>query len=381
MLLYYFNPENDLALGCNSRNYFAPRHAVDLRESGALLPIWYAGNGNAVLTDCEPDREWLERMSHSFGMNVEAVTEVPQNICGCSPWGWSPAVCQRFVNAGVGENILPSDSELEQIRRLSHRRITIKVLSELREKGFFRGEVPEEFTDTQKLPEIITKAGSEGIFFKSPWSSSGRGVIPSKGMPLESVITQAGGMIRHQGSVMIEKAYRKMCDFAMLFHSDSQNGVQYMGLSVFDTSSQSYSGNILAGEQKLRKWLSKFVDIEELDAVRETLLPILDRLLRHNYSGYFGVDMMVVAEHDGTRWIHPCVEVNLRMTMGVVAHLFTRDFLAPDAEGVMKILFGGGMIPTPAVIESHRLVSGRLSLVPPGGKFSFEVSAGKTVCL
>jgi hypothetical protein len=41
---------------------------------------------------------------------------------------------------------------------------------------------------------------------------------------------------------------------------------------------------------------------------------------RHFYQGPFGVDMMVVARDDCNGFmLHPCVEINLRRTMGHVA--------------------------------------------------------------
>ena len=43
-------------------------------------------------------------------------------------------------------------------------------------------------------------------------------------------------------------------------------------------------------------------------------------LLKDRYAGAFGIDMMVVRRDDGDGfWLHPCVEINLRRTMGHVA--------------------------------------------------------------
>ena len=46
----------------------------------------------------------------------------------------------------------------------------------------------------------------------------------------------------------------------------------------------------------------------------------LGALYRHRYAGPFGVDMMVVrGEDNDTFLLNPCVEINLRRTMGHVA--------------------------------------------------------------
>ena len=81
--------------------------------------------------------------------------------------------------------------------------------------------------------------------------------------------------------------------------------------------------------------------------------------------------------------IHPCVEINVRMNMGVVAHLFRENFVAPGTDGNFNIDY----YPTndalqeehkltmeryPAVIENGRLVSGYLPLVPVTPKSQYR---------
>ena len=45
---------------------------------------------------------------------------------------------------------------------------------------------------------------------------------------------------------------------------------------------------------------------------------------------------MVVEDETG-RWIHPCVEVNLRMNMGVCARIITDRYLSPSSVGEFVI--------------------------------------------
>ena len=62
-------------------------------------------------------------------------------------------------------------------------------------------------------------------------------------------------------------------------------------------------------------------------------------LLSGRYTGPFGVDMMVVRHADGAgHSIHPCVELNLRRTMGHVALHLTPSPTTP--EGVLYITQG-----------------------------------------
>ena len=52
---------------------------------------------------------------------------------------------------------------------------------------------------------------------------------------------------------------------------------------------------------------------------------VLARELGNSYRGPLGVDMMVVSV-DNKLMVHPCVELNLRRTMGHVALALTRRF-------------------------------------------------------
>ena len=60
---------------------------------------------------------------------------------------------------------------------------------------------------------------------------------------------------------------------------------------------------------------SRYVSIDLVDAVQQDICTLLAPVLKDKYAGPFGIDMMIVA---GER-LHPCVEINLRRTMGHVA--------------------------------------------------------------
>ena len=64
-------------------------------------------------------------------------------------------------------------------------------------------------------------------------------------LPRHQIIRLAAGIIRRQGSVMLETRLPKERDFAMLFHSDGKGNVTYRGLSLFfNGAANSYGGNI-----------------------------------------------------------------------------------------------------------------------------------------
>jgi len=78
--------------------------------------------------------------------------------------------------------------------------------------------------------------------------------------------------------------------------------------------------------------LAAYVSREVLHEVRSCLLSALQQLLKDDYEGYLGVDMMI-CRVAGEYVVHPCVEINLRMNMGVVSRLFFDRYVSPSSSG------------------------------------------------
>ncbi len=84
----------------------------------------------------------------------------------------------------------------------------------------------------------------------------------------------------------------------------------------------------------------------------------LTSLLDSRYCGYMGVDMMVVRRGDGFALV-PCVELNLRMTMGVVA---------------MKVAERLGMVEPHRLAWSHNAPAAGRILLPSAEGFTLSLS-------
>lgn len=106
----------------------------------------------------------------------------------------------------------------------------------------------------------------------------------------------------------------------MEFESDGQGKVRYLGLSLFHTQNGAYTGNVLATEEVKIEMISHYIPASLLKFIQEKICSILGPLYRDRYTGPFGVDMMVVSGDDHQHFtLNPCVEINLRRTMGHVA--------------------------------------------------------------
>ena len=175
MNIYYFNPDNDLALANGGDHYTPTPMAEQLRRDLQLLPCWIADEGDCVLCDSSKFQPWI----HNHGLNVTIITpdDLPKldgNVV-IRPWGWSPAMRWRLLRYGVKESLLPTTSQIKQWRQLSHRRTTIalhEAISRYAHKSFC--PAPIELTDLHAILKFAHDY--PGCYAKEPWSGSGRGV-------------------------------------------------------------------------------------------------------------------------------------------------------------------------------------------------------------
>ena len=337
MTLHIFNPEHDIALASNLSNFTAPLAGRQLRHDLGFLPALWAEEGDLVwVDDVETAVRSLRELSTSFlptpgTMSANSRYDECQCLVQCvptvgttsvDPWGWDRALCAQLKRLGMKEEKLPADDWLQRVRELSHRRTAARLLPHLQ----MEGTVGEAFecTSVEEVAGLLQRYGR--LVLKAPWSSSGRGVRFLSGSE-EALKTYAGwlhNILKAQGSVMVEPRYEKVMDFAMEFTA-TESGVRYEGLSLFATNNGAYTGNILATEEAKREMISNCYPVSLLYNVREKIVSCLDL---SDYQGPFGIDMMFVSAEDtskGSRLLlHPCVEINLRRTMGHVALALTK---------------------------------------------------------
>lgn len=376
--LWIFNPENDIALGNNLRFFTPPRNAILLRERGAMLPAWIAGDGDIILTSNPADADWLHKLADTLKKNIEILT--PGNIGRVSsirPWGWSHAIVESLARVGLSRHIMPDLERIERIRALSHRRSSVIINRRLAEAGF-NAPVPIEFSDIGLLEKHLKE--HQDVVVKSPWSSSGRGVIYSSKMDKARLLSLALGIIKNQGSVLVEPMLDKTIDFAMLFNIGG-NGAEYIGLSIFNTlAGGNYSGNIVASEDCLTDIIGGYAGRQCLERLKLSLAAILTDLIGDAYSGVCGIDMMIYKDKDEVPAIAPCIELNLRHTMGYVSHCLARDILASGKTAEMNVSYIGNVSePTlppcqPKFDSDRRLTEGTLSLIPQNPDFAITLT-------
>lgn len=331
-----FYPSHDIALAHGVKHFNPPAAALRLQEDLAYLyEIW----------------------NQPF-LNHE--TSIP------IPWGWDWDT-RDFIHKkyGVKMTQLPTDEELEMIRQLSSRKTTIQLLETLKEKAqnwekvsefILDAPIPQYLDSEDKLWNFITSHDAEGKAFvlKTPWSSSGRGLHVSKTKTLNGLVVdntrtimmkQALGTILKMGGIMGEDwIENKVQDFAMLFYASDEE-VKFIGYSLFDndesTNGTTYRQGYLTSNDNIIH--SLLVPENILAMIAKTYEEILTDILQPFFGkpwhlGYVGIDMMTYHEHnydaDQRLKIQPCIELNLRCTMGVVCRLWYEQ---NQMEGLFKI--------------------------------------------
>lgn len=318
--VFLFNPENDIALASGLPRITAPLQGRLLHQAGAMLPYWLGDEDDLVLVPSdkmESCRIWRDTF------HIEGPQPVDSLAVDCGyepvPWGWSLDACAQFENAGMEPALFSSRRAImEAHRALSHRRTSLRLLNFLKNRGVeIPAPLPAEAFTAGEVEMFVRTYGV--AYIKSPWSSSGRGVFPVSTATLPVSLPRIEGIIRRQGSVMAEPVLPKLQDFAMLYDYAPGNA-RFVGYSMFfNSNSTNYGGNIVASDEEILCRLSSMTSPGEIEFIRDAVADALADALMDGYRGPLGVDMMIYGDERGYRKIAPCIELNLRFTMGFVA--------------------------------------------------------------
>ena len=367
MKLHIFNPEHDLALASNLRQFTAPHAGRQLRSDLSFIPALWADEGDLVLVDdIDNARDKVRHLGGNLVDKVEFITKVQlahfiktEFLDSVHPWGWDLSLKGELEHIGIPEIALPSDAILNKVRAISSRQWAAEHLQ-------------SGVRFVQSVAEVKSLVRDWGkAVIKAPWSSSGRGV---KYVSAEDFKTAGdyptferwvANMIYHQGGVTVEPLYNKVRDFAMEFEMKDGKAL-YRGLSLFDTIKNAYSGNVLCSEDDKVEMMKPLISEAQLAGIRQRIIEVMEPALKDIYSGPFGVDMMICTKGEKDEFceavlnqegedvnrtglgVVPCIEINLRRTMGHVAidlyeHLVANssDEMKTNRTNIMRVEYDG----------------------------------------
>lgn len=300
-----FYPSHDIALANGVRHFNPPVAALRLQEDlASLSDIW---------------NEPFKSGSIPF----------PQ------PWGWDWDT-RKFLHDSykIKMSQLPTDEELTIIRDLSSRKTTITIIEQMKEAMTDTSYPTPEYLQNMAEVEAFVERQKDFVL-KTPWSSSGRGLMRSV-VPMATIRKHAAATIQKMGGILGEPWIEdKAQDFAMLFFAGSDE-VKFIGYSLFDNDGTTYRQGYLLSNKAIEERIG--IAPETLHKIRknyERILTDLFQPLMHKpwQIGYVGIDMMTY--RSGAKLcISPCVEMNLRCTMGVVCRLWHDKY---QEDGIFRI--------------------------------------------
>ena len=282
--IYIFNPEHDLCIANGDENFVPPMSAVGFVKENTDLS------------------EYLKRPNKQRRQII--------------PWGWNHSLKKRLINEGFDPATLPSDGELHFIRTHSRREFALDVHSRLccRDSYVIEPDYRIVATSLSEIESFIRSNG--GAVMKSPLSGSGKGIRFVRERLSESDEGWCKRILAKQGSVIVERRFEIIRECAMLFECHHE-GIDFIGYSLFESKNGAYSKNILASNEDIENMIAEYIPRDTLIAIRENLMAILTDTLVGHYEGFLGVDQIIFQAP--SPMLIPVSEINLRMTMGLVA--------------------------------------------------------------
>lgn len=341
--LYFFNPGHETAVQSGKSHYTPTASVRKMMTDLAVLPLWYGDSNNYILIDGSVDPSiFLMTIPEELRPALTPVTPTSLQTLLCtqiieaSPWGLSPHSIQVFKALQEDNKQLIIPAWNQEYAQLTARQTASEYLKLLQLKNADYPDInpPHFCTDIYEIKQYIANHPPPYVL-KMPYSCSGRGLYWLANEYIDKLATQwINGAIRKQGSISIERALNKICDFAMEFESDGTGNIQYVGLSVFNTMKKgAFSGNLLGPQQVLVKQLTRYIPVKQLRSLQNEIEQLLSRQLGTKYKGHFGIDMLIYQNNDQSYAIHPFIELNLRYTMGLVALQLSKRLIHPRISG------------------------------------------------
>ena len=425
-----FNPEHDMALANGDKHFIAPKNIREMARD--LKPLLEA-------MQCRHPLVWgwdtaIKEQLHRQGIPAD---ELPTEAALAALRTHSERKMAHWVlhafradkpdGPYTGESCIIHHTDEIEPYATRHRHIVLKdPLSSsgkgLRHVNMNEGGLPLPCPQAELLWEDKSSVVATDAHLASAQRGGTEGAS-SLSSSLSKIENWANALIKRHGYLTAEPYYHKMQDFAMEFQViDGQ--CHFIGYSLFMTNPHGrYEESILMEDEKIEEQLAQYVPRTALHELREWIIAHCHCIIPEEWDTtsfplYFGIDMMVVKTTDKVAFereqrlladsversnfnevneqqttdatqktnfqfsilnsqfrIHPCVEINLRLNMGIIAHEVRRHILAPQTEGTFHVV----AFPTtealktfqrehtqnfPAVYQNGNVVSGYHPLTP-----------------
>ncbi|GAO31205.1 hypothetical protein [Geofilum rubicundum] len=230
-------------------------------------------------------------------------------------------------------------------------------------------QLPLELTSPEGIAHLEAEMASP-ILLKTPWSASGRGLFKIRSRQEKAAANPwVLGKLKQQGALLAEPWLDKLQDLSFHFWVEEE-GIQFLGTTYFNTDKD---GQFLGCYTT-----SPTIDLVGSEVRKEMVdhaIPLLWKGLKgmnlnRRYRGPVGIDgLFFKTPEDGVK-LHPCIEVNLRYTMGLV-NLSMAKYLHPDSVGywsiqrIRSVEWQAMQMQNPARLVDGKWRQGVFMLTPP----------------
>jgi hypothetical protein len=325
--LFYFNPTVEMAVANGSPSYQPPLILQTFEREIAPIMQFMATADDIIVYEnshrmISPDFTSLLGQTPRF-MTFAELCNNTDALNQLAPWGWSPAVYHRFKpiwqrfssDFQLSKNGSWNPFHATLLNRNTSANILQDILNNAEISGLIHNDsTPVYCTTLEQIEKIFKMRGQ--IVLKAPLSSSGRGLqVLRKNMLNNSNRAWISSVLHHQGGIMVEPLFDKVVDVSFHFHIQ-QSVAEYLGSVYFKTNSNGgFQGCYLnvpaehnASVQTMMQTISNTIS---------HLSNSIEKTFGTHYNGFIGVDAMLIM-HNNTLLLHPCLEINMRTTMGLI---------------------------------------------------------------
>lgn len=396
--VYLFNPSCDFAIANGSKNWQPNKTLQKMEADLAVLPMLFAQPNDFVMVGELPDSYFLKTLRQlsfvipRFILKKELsenrlFLDEPKNRL--LPWGWSP-VAHKFLtplksSCSHSFQNSPVFQWSPEHKAISSRKFAFDILNTVINSLSVNWTIKEtQLPIICNTPSDIEKAVADlgNLILKAPWSSSGRGLQPITKTPIHpKVWEKINSVISEQGFIMAEPMLNKVHDMAFLF--ELKNGfTRFLGVSHFFTNNKGqYGGNWLNGlPENQSPELTDFIKICIEELKKPLINAIGNSLMAKHHEGVFGIDTLIYRNTNNELRINPCLEINIRHTMGMIS-LRLEKWLSAEITGTYRTFYQPGTSFStfkkimeqkhPVKISHGKFQSGFLALTPSNESAQF----------
>ncbi len=349
MKLHLFNPGYESGILSGNIYYTPPKNVQRMRQELASLPLWYADpedyiwvgdlDKTASIRELPDDIQQLPALLNRQTWYSDVIDLPPLEA---APWGLSQQSIFFFdsLKSETGNELFVPQWK-DAYKQLTGRQTAATCLDKIRQNTYIILPETPCFLHSVEEVEFFIKKHTPPFVLKMPYSSSGRGLLRIDGNYLpEKEKEWLTGALRKQEVISIEPRLRKEIDFALEFYLDKNGKAEYKGISLFETEEwKTYSGNKLDKQENLEAIITRYIGNEVFNEVKKVVKQTIEEVFGKEYTGYLGVDMMLYCSEEKTYHIHPCVEINMRYTMGMVAIRIFERFIDPETNGLFQVIY------------------------------------------